>query len=142
MKKKKSMRKKKKEKREVNVLMIISLSSPPTQADVYLMQNMDHLSQVVEFTNRTPTSMHDTDITRIKRMYLEELAKYFRQTLIFSAFANPELNALFNRKCMNVEGKVSRSVAFSFLWSDLFACKMFWKNLKLNFANFFWELKR
>ena len=37
---------------------------------------------------------------------LNGLSRYYRQTLLFSSFNMPELNALFNKKCWNFCGKV------------------------------------
>ncbi|CAL9112271.1 unnamed protein product [Musa textilis] len=75
-------------------------------ADVISMQNWSHLNTVVEQLNRIPSKQHGTDIMRIRQWYLDGHARFYRQTILLTSFVNPEMNALFNRSCLNYEGKV------------------------------------
>ncbi|KAG9449276.1 hypothetical protein H6P81_009241 [Aristolochia fimbriata] len=75
-------------------------------ADVLGMQNWSHLDTVVEQLNRIPSKQHGTDIMRIRRWYLDGHAQFYRQTILLGFFLNPEINALFNQRCVNYRGKV------------------------------------
>ena len=60
----------------------------------------------LEALNKLPETQHGVDIFRVKEWYLSGLAKHYRQTIMLSSFASAELNALFNRLCVNHAGKV------------------------------------
>jgi len=76
------------------------------QADVFLMQNWDHVSLLFEHFNLKPKQPHDCDFSRIRHWSLNKLGKYFRQTLVFSSVQTVELHALINRLCHNMRGAV------------------------------------
>lgn len=74
------------------------------QAEVFLMQNFDHLQIVLENLNLIPKTDRGSDITRLRSFNLNEWAKYLRQTVLLSAFVEPELSAVFSRFCANTSG--------------------------------------
>lgn len=76
------------------------------QADALLMQNWEHVEFIFEHLNRQPKDAHDCDFSRVRNWYLEDWAKYFRQTVILSAFNTPELSELVRSYCHNWAGKV------------------------------------
>ena len=76
------------------------------QADAMLMQNWEHVEFVFEQLNKQPQNPHDCDFSRVRQWYLDGNAQYLRQTIVFSAYLTPELNALFNLSMHNVAGKV------------------------------------
>ncbi|PNY23840.1 U3 small nucleolar RNA-associated protein 25 [Tolypocladium capitatum] len=76
------------------------------QADGLLMQNWEHVEYVFEHLNQQPKDAHGCDFSRLRSWYLEDWAKYFRQTIIFSAFNTPELSELQRLHCHNWAGKV------------------------------------
>ncbi|KAL8115299.1 protein NUCLEOLAR FACTOR 1 isoform X1 [Apium graveolens] len=74
-------------------------------ADVIAMQNWSHVSTVIEKLNHIPSKQHGTDIMRIRPWYLDGQAKFYRQSIILGCHLNPDINAMFNRHCLNYRGK-------------------------------------
>ncbi|KAF7153893.1 hypothetical protein RHSIM_Rhsim01G0197100 [Rhododendron simsii] len=75
-------------------------------ADVIAMQNWSHVNTVIGKLNHIPSKQHTTDIMRIRQWYLDGHAQFYRQTIILGSYLNPEINGLFNRHCVNYQGKV------------------------------------
>ncbi|KAK1394264.1 U3 small nucleolar RNA-associated protein 25 [Heracleum sosnowskyi] len=75
-------------------------------ADVIAMQNWSHVSTVIEKLNRIPSKQHGTDIMRIRPWYFDGQAKFYRQSIILGSHLNPDINAMFNRHCLNHQGKI------------------------------------
>ncbi|GMP99175.1 hypothetical protein CsSME_00046754 [Camellia sinensis var. sinensis] len=75
-------------------------------SDIIAMQNWSHVNTVVEQLNHIPSKQHGTNIMRIREWYLDGHAQFYRQTIILGSHLNPEINALFNRHCINYQGKV------------------------------------
>ncbi|SPQ22123.1 0bbf0f71-b6b2-479c-a7ba-6775edc5c4ea [Thermothielavioides terrestris] len=75
------------------------------QADALLMQNWEHVEFIFEHLNIQPKDAHGCDFSRVRSWYLDDQAKYFRQTAIFSAFNTPELAELVRAHCHNWAGK-------------------------------------
>ena len=66
------------------------------QADAILMQNWEHLERVMGHINRIPKKPHGCDFSRVRSVFLDGNARNVRQSLVFSRFPVPELNALLN----------------------------------------------
>ncbi|KNA06182.1 hypothetical protein SOVF_183420 [Spinacia oleracea] len=97
-----------KKEKDVNYLSSIEILVVD-HADVISMQNWSHLNTVVEHLNLLPSKQHDGDIMRIRQWYLDAHAQFYRQTIILSSYLNPDINALYNRHCLNFEGKLRLS---------------------------------
>lgn len=82
------------------------------QTDDILMQNWDHLETVFEHMNLIPKNAHGCDFSRVRNWSLDGRAKYVRQTLFFSDYMTPEINALFKKFSKNVAGKMKVTQAF------------------------------
>ncbi|KAL1639800.1 rRNA-binding ribosome biosynthesis protein utp25 [Diplodia intermedia] len=76
------------------------------QTDAMLMQNWEHVEYVMEHINLQPKDSHGCDFSRVRQWYLENQAAYLRQTIVLSAYLQPELNSIFNTHMRNVAGKV------------------------------------
>lgn len=68
------------------------------------MQNWDHLIHCLDHLHLQPRDSHGTDFSRIRNWTLNGCSKYYRQTLIFSSVPLPEINSVFNKKCLNYAG--------------------------------------
>ncbi|XP_053316940.1 U3 small nucleolar RNA-associated protein 25 homolog [Spea bombifrons] len=77
------------------------------QADIYLMQNWEHMLHMMNHLNLQPTESHGVDFSRVRMWNLSNWAKFFRQTLLFSALQEPQINSIFNKHCFNYSGQVS-----------------------------------
>ncbi len=89
------------------------------QADALLMQNWEHVEYIFDHLNLQPREAHGCDFSRVRSWYLDENAKYLRQTILLSAFNFPLLNKLFNSIMLNVAGKVKFSKRYDGAMLDL-----------------------
>ncbi|XP_053795477.1 U3 small nucleolar RNA-associated protein 25 homolog isoform X2 [Vidua chalybeata] len=77
------------------------------QADIYLMQNWEHVLHLMKHINLLPLDSHGVDFSRVRMLNLNNWSKYYRQTLLFSALQDPQINSVFNKHCFNYVGQVA-----------------------------------
>ncbi|XP_048831434.1 U3 small nucleolar RNA-associated protein 25 homolog [Brienomyrus brachyistius] len=77
------------------------------QADVFLMQNWEHVLHVMKHLNLQPLDSHGVDFSRVRMWNLNNWAQYYRQTLVFSAVQDPQINSIMSKHCFNYRGQVS-----------------------------------
>lgn len=77
------------------------------QADIFMMQNWEHVLVLMEVINRPPIDIHklDADLTRVRLWSLEGHASLYRQTVVFSATHVDHNRALIS-KCTNFTGRL------------------------------------
>lgn len=68
-------------------------------------QNMSHVTTIFEHINKIPEQQRDADFSRIRMWYINEQARLFRQTMIFTKYISPFANALLKGKCQNICGR-------------------------------------
>ncbi|NWZ61884.1 DIEXF factor, partial [Acrocephalus arundinaceus] len=77
------------------------------QADIYLMQNWEHVLHLMKHINLLPLDSHGVDFSRVRMLNLNNWSKYYRQTLLFSSLQDPQINSVFNKHCFNYVGQVA-----------------------------------
>ncbi|XP_005997442.1 U3 small nucleolar RNA-associated protein 25 homolog [Latimeria chalumnae] len=77
------------------------------QADIFLMQNWEHVVHLMKHLNLQPLDSHGVDFSRVRMWSLNNWSKYYRQTLLFSAFQEPQINSIHNKHCLNYRGQVA-----------------------------------
>uniref|UniRef100_A0A671RCA1 U3 small nucleolar RNA-associated protein 25 homolog n=1 Tax=Sinocyclocheilus anshuiensis TaxID=1608454 RepID=A0A671RCA1_9TELE len=76
------------------------------QADVFLMQNWEHLLHVLTHLNLQPLDSHGVDFSRVRIWNLNNWAAHYRQTLVFSAIQEPQITNILTKHCHNYRGQV------------------------------------
>ncbi|KAM6973299.1 U3 small nucleolar RNA-associated protein 25 homolog [Aplochiton taeniatus] len=77
------------------------------QADIFLMQNWEHLLHVMQHLNLQPLDSHGVDFSRVRMLNLNNWAKHYRQTLVFSSVPDPQINNLLTKHSFNYRGQVT-----------------------------------
>nr|XP_013012737.1 digestive organ expansion factor homolog [Cavia porcellus] len=77
------------------------------QADIYLMQNWEHVLHLMNHMNLLPLDSHGVDFSRVRMWSLNNWTKYYRQTLLFGALQDAQINSVFNKYCVNLQGQVA-----------------------------------
>lgn len=76
------------------------------QVDVFLMQNWEHVLNIMSHLHLKPKESHDVDFSRIKLWVLELWSKYYYQLLMFSSCSSSMINGFFNKYSTNFAGKL------------------------------------
>lgn len=74
---------------------------------VFQMQNWEHIEEIMSVMNRIPRHRDVVnDITEIREYYFENLARFFRQTIVYTEYRFPQLNSLLRNHVENHNGIV------------------------------------
>lgn len=57
--------------------------------------------------NLLPLDSHGVNFSRVRMWSLNNWSKYYRQTLLFGALQDAQINSVFNKHCVNAQGQVS-----------------------------------
>ncbi|KAF7665298.1 hypothetical protein LDENG_00144650 [Lucifuga dentata] len=77
------------------------------QADVFLMQNWEHVLHVMKHLNLQPLDSHGVDFSRVRMWNLNSWSRHYRQTLVFSSIQEPQINNILSKHCANYRGQVA-----------------------------------
>ncbi|XP_028421682.1 U3 small nucleolar RNA-associated protein 25 homolog [Perca flavescens] len=77
------------------------------QADVLLMQNWEHVLHVMKHMNLQPLDSHGVDFSRVRMWNLNNWARHYRQTLVFSSIQDPQINNILTKHCANYRGQIA-----------------------------------
>ncbi|XP_075003083.1 U3 small nucleolar RNA-associated protein 25 homolog isoform X2 [Calonectris borealis] len=87
---------------------------PGTDNDDYRDQGLTRPKHLMKHINLLPLDSHGVDFSRVRVLNLNNWSKYYRQTLLFSALQDPQINSVFNKHCFNYVGQVAvRNVPLS-----------------------------
>ncbi|CAB4257048.1 similar to Saccharomyces cerevisiae YIL091C UTP25 Nucleolar protein required for 35S pre-RNA processing and 40S ribosomal subunit biogenesis [Maudiozyma barnettii] len=75
------------------------------QFNVIEFQNVSHLYTIFDHLNTIPKEQHDSDFSRIRMWYINDQAKMFRQTMLFTKYISPNSNSIINHVCKNWSGR-------------------------------------
>ena len=73
-------------------------------ADIFLMQNWEHVIHIMKHLHLQPLEAHDVDFSRVRNSVLEGHVKHYCQTLLFSSVSLPSLSSLMTKYCFNYHG--------------------------------------
>jgi len=60
------------------------------------------LQHIMRHLHLQPQEAHGVDFSRVRMWTLNGWARFYRQTLVFSAVPVPEVSALFNKHCHSI----------------------------------------
>jgi len=82
--------------------------------DCALMQNWAHVETVFAALNGLPAAPDAAaDMMRVRPWYLNGWARHYRQTVLLSAHAAPQLSALLRARCANASGAARLRLAYA-----------------------------
>lgn len=56
--------------------------------------------------NLQPLDSHGVDFSRVRMWSLNNWARHYRQTLVFSSIQEPQINSILTKHCANYRGQV------------------------------------
>lgn len=74
------------------------------QAEVFLMQNWEHIIDIMQHINQMPSKPRKMDVARIRLWHLENWSKYYRQLVMFTSITVPLIHSFFQKNSLNYEG--------------------------------------
>lgn len=77
-----------------------------TRADVLMMQNWDHVTDVLALLNGQPRETNETDFSRVRHYFLDGQAERWRQVIVMAPFLDPLMLSSFKRYAKSSAGQV------------------------------------
>jgi U3 small nucleolar RNA-associated protein 25 len=74
------------------------------RADALLMQNWDHVNDVMNIVNQQPKNTNDTDFSRVRPYHLAGQSAYWRQMIVTSTLTDPLILSMFKRFAKSAQG--------------------------------------
>lgn len=74
------------------------------QAEIFLMQNWEHVLDIMQHINQMPSKPRKMDISRVRLWHLENWSKYYRQLVMFTSITVPLIHSFFQTYSLNYEG--------------------------------------
>lgn len=62
---------------------------------------------VMKHMNLQPLDSHGVDFSRVRMWNLNNWARHYRQTLVFSSIQDPQINSILTKHCANYRGQIS-----------------------------------
>lgn len=81
--------------------------------------------------NLQPLDSHGVDFSRVRMWNLNNWARHYRQTLVFSSIQDPQINNILTKHCANYRGQVGHTSHFTIAererWVDVnpLSCNIF-----------------
>lgn len=76
------------------------------RADVLMMQNWDHMNDVLSLLNQQPNETNETDFSRVRPYFLDGHAAKYRQLIMLAPFMDPFFSSCFKRYATSWNGQV------------------------------------
>jgi U3 small nucleolar RNA-associated protein 25 len=77
-----------------------------SRGDVLLMQNWDHLNDLLPLLNQQPKDTSNIDFSRVREYFLGGQAAHWRQLIVTSSFLDPVIVNTFKRYAKSIAGMV------------------------------------
>lgn len=74
--------------------------------DVLMMQNWDHVNDILSLLNQEPQSSSNTDFSRVRHYLLEGQGAHWRQLIMSSNIMDPFLQSAFKRFAKSISGSI------------------------------------
>lgn len=77
-----------------------------SRTDVLMMQNWDHMNDVLSLLNQQPNETNETDFSRVRPYFLDGDAAKYRQLIMLAPFMDPFFSSTFKRYATSWNGQV------------------------------------
>ncbi|GAX14004.1 U3 small nucleolar RNA-associated protein 25 [Fistulifera solaris] len=77
-----------------------------SRADVLMMQNWDHVNDVLSLLNEQPNETNETDFSRVRPYFLDGHSAKYRQIIMLAPFMDPFFASSFKRHATSWKGQV------------------------------------
>jgi U3 small nucleolar RNA-associated protein 25 len=75
-------------------------------SEVMLMQNWDHVNDILTLLNQQPKNNNNTDFSRVREYLLDDQGAHWRQLIVSTKFMDPYLISSFKRFSKSIAGSV------------------------------------